>query len=92
MRRQLLHDVALRHDADDAPIGAGDNQRADFPLGQKLGRGGDVGGRLDGENLGALHRQNGFDGHWVAPCCSAVAASRFVRLEGLAPRNTTVAH
>ncbi len=54
MGGQLLHDVALRHDADDAPVGAGHDQRTDFPLGQKLGRSGQVGRRLDGENFAAL--------------------------------------
>ena len=54
MRCQLLDDVALRNNADDAPIGAGHNQRADFPLGQKLDRGGEFCRRLDGENLAAF--------------------------------------
>ena len=67
MRGQFLHDVALRHDADDAPVGAGHNQRADLPLGQKLGRSGQICRGLDGENLAALRGQNGFDGHGVAP-------------------------
>ena len=49
MRGKLLHDVALRHDADDAAVGAGDNQRADLAFGQKLGRGGKIGRGLDGE-------------------------------------------
>ena len=39
---ELLHDVALRHDADDAPVGAGHDQRADCALGEKLGRSGQV--------------------------------------------------
>ncbi len=36
-------------------IRAGHNQRTDFPLGQKLGRSGQICRGLDGENLGALH-------------------------------------
>ena len=35
---QRLHDVALRHDADDAPSGAANHNRADAPRGQKFGR------------------------------------------------------
>ena len=65
--RELLHDVALRHDADDAPVRAGDDQCADGMLGEKAGRSRKVFGGLDGQNIGALFRQNGFDGHGVAP-------------------------
>ena len=54
MRGQLLDDVALRYDADDAPIGTGHNQRTDFPLGQKLGRSGQICRGLNGKNLAAL--------------------------------------
>ena len=56
MGGQFLHDVALRHDADDAPVGAGHDQRADFPLGQKPGRSGQICRGLDGENVAALRR------------------------------------
>ena len=56
VRGELLHDVALRHDADHAPVGAGHDQRADPALGQKLGRGGEVGGGLDGDDVAALWR------------------------------------
>ncbi len=60
---ELLHDVALRHDADDAPVRAGDHQCADGVFGEKAGRSRKVLGGLDGQHIDALFRQNGFDGH-----------------------------
>jgi hypothetical protein len=55
VRGQFLHDIALRHDADDTLIRARHNQRTNFPLGQEFGRSGQICRGLDGENLGALH-------------------------------------
>ncbi len=38
MLGQFVHDVTLRHDAGEAPLGTADHQRADVVLGQKFRR------------------------------------------------------
>ena len=60
-------DVALRQDADDAMIGAGDHQRADLSFGQTLGGGRYGWLRLDGDDVAALGSKDGFYGHGSLP-------------------------
>ncbi len=65
--RQRAHDVAFRHDADHAMIGAEHQQRTDSLLGEPMHCRHQCGGRRDGHDITTLGLKNGLDVHWVAP-------------------------
>src|SRR5512132_4255067 len=61
--RHHADDVALRQNASEAPADPKDHQRSDTMLGEQLGRGGKIGGKIDAHDLAALCGKNGLQAH-----------------------------